>query len=818
MKTKKVDEFLKRALTLPKLKFAVVGQGTTWTLYEGPDLAKAVAQPGEQLIKASCVRKKEDLLAVAVIGEAAEAKIFKDKVFKKHLETAPKSMTFKVVSAKEHGALDALANEIDGTLVELVGRLPADKRNAAVALLNEAKELVAEGDLVAAQAKVQEIKTRTSGSGAATSGSSGGTGSSGGGTGGSHATPDEAAIRKRLLSRLRGQLVEQIAQLPSPRRLALTAPFNDAVKEATEGDLKAALLKLAQLEKAVAGGDPAASTAGAKPGQQPAQGVAPSTGSAQTAAQAAPKAASKPLPPTPQPKSLADLQDEVVAAINNLPDDLGPVFMGKHRAELIKLVQDTAGVSKIADATAARTKVLALRDRATAIRKLATDVSAMNKAMLALALAFPNRQRELTTQAAQAAASDDPAVLAAALAKMRQEHDRLKSEGPPKAAKAQATIEKATPEELAEMARKSYAECNALVENLRQGDPSTLEQRRAAMAKLFKAIPLDPKFQAKDDAKRRGVLDALKDPASGLAEAAKNWNKMPNPRLNKDGQPDPASMQKIKVLETALAIQCRQLGIDPPPKVKLFSDPASKVDDHQKQTCAGHYDPTDGNIYLNDQSPTIQNDFDNALDTIIHENTHNYQNKLMADLEAGKLKPGDDDYEQAMMFRLNSGKGGYIDSGDGYPEQPLERHAWQAGGEARKLFFADAEAEGRMLLEKMQKWVEANPGQAGSVPLWIGFMQKAVESGKSNEVADKMRTYEPEFKRVVAEAAERKGQVQADPAKALAAEMEKWLEEHPEHESRLRRLIEDLTSNAPTAKKRGWVERYPGIFEGVKAS
>ena len=164
MKTKKAEEFLKRALTLPKLKFAVVGAGTTWTIYEGADLAKAVAQPGEQLIKANCVRKKENQLAIAVVGEPADGKVFKDKVFKKQVEKDPKSMTFKVVSAKEDSALDALANELDGTLVELVGNLPAEQRNALLPLLNEAKGFVADGDLAQAQAKVQEIKKRTSGS------------------------------------------------------------------------------------------------------------------------------------------------------------------------------------------------------------------------------------------------------------------------------------------------------------------------------------------------------------------------------------------------------------------------------------------------------------------------------------------------------------------------------------------------------------------------------------------------------------------------------------------------------------------------------
>jgi hypothetical protein len=53
MKTKKIDEFIKLAQKRPRTKFAAVGKGTTWTIYEGPDLAKASAAKGESLIAAT---------------------------------------------------------------------------------------------------------------------------------------------------------------------------------------------------------------------------------------------------------------------------------------------------------------------------------------------------------------------------------------------------------------------------------------------------------------------------------------------------------------------------------------------------------------------------------------------------------------------------------------------------------------------------------------------------------------------------------------------------------------------------------------------
>src|SRR5262249_38296782 len=77
-------------------------------------------------------------------------------------------------------------------------------------------------------------------------------------------------------------------------------------------------------------------------------------------------------------------------------------------------------------------------------------------------------------------------------------------------------------------------------------------------------------------------------------------------------------------------------------------------------------------------------DFGQILDTVIHENTHAYQNKLIKDLNDGTLKEGDLEYEQALLFREN--EQGYVDNSNdnplqaqAYQREPLEIHAMTMG-------------------------------------------------------------------------------------------------------------------------------------------
>jgi ADP-ribosyltransferase exoenzyme len=226
MKTKKIDEFLKLAQKRPRTKFAVVGKGTTWTFHEGADLAKATAGKGDTMIRATCQRSTA-ALKLLVVGGTPEITLFKTRVFAAPLKANPKAMTFKPVKAEENAELELLQAELDGSLVEQVGGLPGEAREALLPLLNEAKALAEDGDVAGAKAKVQELRRRLAASAP---------------------PPDEAAQRKALTAELQGHLVEEVAKLKSPHRDPLLRLFNEALKLASGGDLKLAKAKVAELK------------------------------------------------------------------------------------------------------------------------------------------------------------------------------------------------------------------------------------------------------------------------------------------------------------------------------------------------------------------------------------------------------------------------------------------------------------------------------------------------------------------------------------------------------------------------------------------
>lgn len=229
MKTKKSDEFVKHAQKRPRTKFAIVGKGSSWTIYEGTDLAKAAPGKGEEVIKASC-QKTPTALNVLVVGGTTEITVLKTKVFAPQLKENAKALTFKAINNEENGELEKLQMELDGPLVETVGKLPNPPRDTLVALLNQAKALAADGDLGGAKGKVQELKR--------------GMGSQGGSS--------EQDERQALLGQLQGQLVGQVAQLKNPQRDPLIAALNEAIKLAKGGDLQLAKEKVAKLKEELA--------------------------------------------------------------------------------------------------------------------------------------------------------------------------------------------------------------------------------------------------------------------------------------------------------------------------------------------------------------------------------------------------------------------------------------------------------------------------------------------------------------------------------------------------------------------------------------
>ena len=198
-----------------------------------------------------------------------------------------------------------------------------------------------------------------------------------------------------------------------------------------------------------------------------------------------------------------------------------------------------------------------------------------------------------------------------------------------------------------------------------------------AQKQIFRAMTMDPAFLKEDaDARKKIVAKLTGDPEvlRKMKQARDGWSKA-------------SKEQKKAALETALKAQCEALGFgDQVPEIVLADDaPAA-------DGTAGNGEMLpNGKIKINMHESSTVHDFQLALDLVFHENSHNYQNKLVKMLEADQLKPGSPLYNQALMFQANQagGHGSYVGGSsakefDDYQRQPIEDHAHSNGGKTTR--------------------------------------------------------------------------------------------------------------------------------------
>lgn len=217
---------------------------------------------------------------------------------------------------------------------------------------------------------------------------------------------------------------------------------------------------------------------------------------------------------------------------------------------------------------------------------------------------------------------------------------------------------------------KAVALARDLIESGKAGS-----RERKALANLLKSMKLDKKFLDDYAKKSEAVADDLAGD-DDLKEAKKNWKEW-----SKDAESREKNFPKVKALmEKIVAIQCKQLGM-PVPEVEIYEEPT-------KPGSCGYFSPNDGKIHINKYADATW-DLKELIDTMTHENTHNYQDRMIKQLHDGQIKEGDDTYMPAVMFELNGGPGGYITPDEArqigdrgaYDAQPMESHAWKTGGE-----------------------------------------------------------------------------------------------------------------------------------------
>jgi len=221
----------------------------------------------------------------------------------------------------------------------------------------------------------------------------------------------------------------------------------------------------------------------------------------------------------------------------------------------------------------------------------------------------------------------------------------------------------------ADLKKLSAADRAKLVQTLLGAGKPTGEAR-AAQIRLYQTTELDKKFMKADEDRGKAIAKDLKGDKE-LKAARSGWKAA-------------SEADKIKALKKVVASQSKVLGIPPPELVIEHKPPANGL------VTNGYFSPADGKLHINmDPASSVQN-FQRAVDLALHENAHNWQAHLVEDLKAGKLKPGDTNYDQALMFAVNEiHPGGYItgeEDYDAYKKQPLEDHSWTTGpATARKI-------------------------------------------------------------------------------------------------------------------------------------
>lgn len=260
------------------------------------------------------------------------------------------------------------------------------------------------------------------------------------------------------------------------------------------------------------------------------------------------------------------------------------------------------------------------------------------------------------------------AVIAAATAKVTvtaddgseseiDSYDKIAADVDKAAADTEAEVEALSPVDLKNT--KSGAEKVAMLKALRGQKEKLTDKQRELQRKIYAAMDLDPEFVTLDDQRRAELTEAIKADKE-LIGAKDNWATTDIPK-------------RIALLQKTLVKECSIYGM-PVPTVQTFEEPMPGD--------LGSFNPGTNVIRINVHPSATFDDFYDTIDTVVHENAHNYQDYLVTRLNEGLIQPGDPEYKQAVMFASNSVAQSYVNGEEDhaiYEKQPLEEHAWKTG-------------------------------------------------------------------------------------------------------------------------------------------
>lgn len=247
-------------------------------------------------------------------------------------------------------------------------------------------------------------------------------------------------------------------------------------------------------------------------------------------------------------------------------------------------------------------------------------------------------------------------VAAKALLAKESDHTAAAAEADTKASEAEAALDGLSDPDLKS---KTAQEKLDLLADLRGQKQKLTDKQRELQRKVYMAMELDEEFIKVDDERRDRLTEAIRGDEELMA-ARDNWDAVDDD-------------QKVALLTRTLETECAIYGM-PVPTVETFSEKPGDL---------GSFNSATNVIRINThEDATFSYDFFDSIDTVVHENAHNYQDYLVLRLNEGLLQPGDPEYNQALIFAANDASYGYVQPKEDmkcYKKQPLEEHAWKTG-------------------------------------------------------------------------------------------------------------------------------------------
>ncbi|WP_129781753.1 hypothetical protein [Peristeroidobacter soli] len=204
---------------------------------------------------------------------------------------------------------------------------------------------------------------------------------------------------------------------------------------------------------------------------------------------------------------------------------------------------------------------------------------------------------------------------------------------------------------------------------LPQNDLST--QQRRVQSRLYKSMQLDPAFLHEEKRLREATVATLMAHKPELQRARDEW-------------PSLSPARKLEVIKLIVATHCKVAGFAPPDNIDFR--------DLDSSTVAAVWDAKSRTLAVNSAAAGLS-DFEATMNTIFHENSHNWQFELRAGLNEHppRITEHSPAHRQAQLFdaTMDYYDDGASDQRSAYREQPIEAHAMLAGPRfARALMSA----------------------------------------------------------------------------------------------------------------------------------